>query len=360
MPKGTRHPVAYPDVVVGNWYQARFAFKVDNEIGTSPAIGDLPTSASSRGTTRNKSHRVMVLTKFPDAASPLHGRAICVFLTSFGGRLDLATTIPSSFQRHKYLAVNTTAQPPTSPYSPIPISVRALHGFVDFTADYNLPIGSGGGDAAIVRMREAGKGNAEVSSPDWAAEYIRRLKVAWVMWLLFQQGDEAKWVETAKGVTAEFGHPVAVGEDVAVAVSVAGPSGGGAAGTKRLVDDEDDDDQEDDDDDRDPGSKGKGKAKKPTAKRQRSGPRWLDGSNETDEDQFEDSGIHDTYGEVAEAPEIAEAKSKPAEPGVYHAASASLPVLVSVALYDLDDGDEDGIDEEVDFGLLDALFRPIR
>lgn len=336
MPKGTRHPVLYPDVTIGNWYQARFEFKVDDNAAEQ-------STASSAMRTRNKSHRVYVLTKITDANNPLHGSAICLLLTSFGGGVDLATARPSSFDQLKYLAVNSTAQSLSSPYSAIPISIRALYGFVDFTSEYQLPIAQGG-DAAIMHMREAGKANAAISSPPWAVEYIRRLKIAWTTWLVCDEGDEAKWVGAAKAVTAEFG------EKEGVAVE-AGPSGGVAAGTKRLLDDNDD--------------KGKGKAK-----RQHSGPRWLDG-NESEEDhvsetdhvseedhvsEFEDSGIHDMDGDVMETTEF-----KPAEPTVHqrlHHPVPGFPVLVGVALYHLGD-DEDDIDEEVDFGLLNALFRPM-
>lgn len=333
MPKGTRHPVPYAEITIGNWYQARFEFKVDDKIA-EPSTGSLIR-------TRNKSHRVFVLAKIPDTRNASQGRAICLFLTSFGGHVDLGTACTSTFEQLKYLAVNSTTQLPSSPYSAIPITIRSLYGFMDFTGEYQLPI-THGGDAAIMPMREAGKSNSRISSPEWALEYIRRLKIGWMTWLLYEHEDEAKWVETAKAITAEYREKVDEAEVEAVSVALeAGPSGGQGVGTKRVLSDDRDNG----------GSKGKG-----NAKRQPSGSRWLDG-NRSDEDQvseFEDSGIHDMEsGCVAETTELA-------KPHVHHHAVAALfPVLVSVALYHLGD-DEEEIDGEVDRGLLDALFRPIK
>lgn len=62
-----------------------------------------------------------------------------------------------------------------------------------------------------MHMREAGKVNSDISSSELAPEYIRRLKVAWVTWLVYGCADEAKWVQGAKAITAEFGK-VAVDE----------------------------------------------------------------------------------------------------------------------------------------------------
>lgn len=71
MPKGTRHPIPYPDITIGNWYHARFEFKAASE----------QSSASSAPRTR-----IYVLAKIPHATNPSHGSAICLFLTSFGDR----------------------------------------------------------------------------------------------------------------------------------------------------------------------------------------------------------------------------------------------------------------------------------
>lgn len=156
----------------------------------------------------------------------------------------------------------------------IPITVRALYGFVEFTSGYFLPIATTGGDAAIVRTRghlESGLGHQTHPAAEDCMDDVadgrgrRRGKLG---------GDE-------------FGLAV-----VAVEAVGAGTSGGEAVRTKRLLDDAEEEEEEGKGDEGGGKGKGKGKGK---AKRQRSGPRWLDGSNESDEDhviEFEDSGIH--------------------------------------------------------------------
>lgn len=52
MPKGTRHPIPYPDITIGNWYQARFEFKDDDNAAAEQS------SASSTTHTRNKSRAI--------------------------------------------------------------------------------------------------------------------------------------------------------------------------------------------------------------------------------------------------------------------------------------------------------------
>lgn len=75
-----------------------------------------------------------------------------------------------------------------------------------------------------MHMREAAKANAAISSPEWALGYIRRLEVAWMTWLMYEHADEAKWVQTGRGL---FGKKVAVheAEDVAAGRDEAEPAG---------------------------------------------------------------------------------------------------------------------------------------
>lgn len=185
-----------------------------------------------------------------------------------------------------------------------------------------------------MRMREAGRGNADISSPGWAVEYICRLTIARMTWLLYDAGNEVNWVEVAEGVTAEFGRPEAAAELVVVTgeSGESGESGGISAVTKRLRDDEEDKEEV-----------GKGNSKRQCSYSESPS---LDSANESDEDdgseldEFDDSGIHDM------------------ESCVTNSASA-FPVLLSHALYQLDSDGDDDIDENVNFSLLDALFRPI-
>lgn len=368
MPKGTRKPVTYAELTIGHWYQARFEFKEQDRITDTTPSATQSTSAT-RATERNKSHRVMVLTKFTNPEDPADGSATCMFLTSFGGRLDLSDSISNSRNRLKYIPVNSTPPPPT-PYSSIPISVRSLHGYVNFVSEYELPVGSG--DKAIVRMREAGRGGVDIHSPDWVIRYIRKLKVAWVDWML-QGAIVDKWQDIATAITAEFGQStVAVAE---IGGSVA--SAAGQDGAKRLRDEEDEKHDE-----------VHGKEEAPV-KRSRNSSRWLDGADDTDdsvnyESSDQDAGSRDNSEELGDAAGVgddsgiqiinfeSEEKSevhalnvqaeieneteqvKP-EPPIYR--QWAPPMLLRVEFYELH-GDEEDIDEEVDFSLLDALFRP--
>lgn len=327
MSKEMRKPIPFADLKIGHWYRSRFEFEIDGEISDTAVE---PPASANRAAPRNKSHRVLVLNKLPAPNGPLEGRAVCLFLTSFGGHLDSSTTITCAFDQLQYMPVNATAATWTSPYRSIPISVQALYGFVNFTIIYLLPIG-GGGDKAIVRMREAGRGNADISSPGWAVEYIRRLTIARMTWLLYDAGNEVNWVEVAEGVTAEFGRPEAAAE-LAVVTGESGESGGISVGTKRLRDNEEDKEEV-----------GKGNSKRQCS---HSESPCLDSANDSDEDddseldEFDDSDIHDMESCVTNS-------------------SSAFPVLLSHALYQLDSDDDDDIDENVNFSLLDALFRPI-
>ncbi|KAL0630808.1 hypothetical protein Q9L58_010342, partial [Maublancomyces gigas] len=375
MSKGTRGPVPYADVQVGHWYQARFEFKDDRTIDT-PVTNTTPeqSTTAARPTPRNKSHRVLVLRKIPTPDGPVDGKVTCIFLTSFGGDLDWSTRKVDCVDRLKYIAVNTTAAP-MSPYVRIPITVRALYGFVKFTDPYDLPIGVGGGDKAIVHMREAGKGKTSISSPSWVRDYIGRLRIAWVTWQHTDPAVEetwpetqARWLESAKAIAGEFGRAtvaVAVAEEV---VAELNGSTGRKDGIKRFREDKDNDED------------WKGKA---PAKRRHSGPRWFDGADGDDDDdgvdsrmwsavdkyapvdewqKFNDSAIQDTgaddvggakAGVVEVLPESISVNAVAVQSGQHYKA---FPVLVKVELYELDDEEGEGIKEDVNFSLLDVLF----
>ncbi|KAL0638705.1 hypothetical protein Q9L58_002283 [Maublancomyces gigas] len=351
MPKAVLKPVPYAELVIGHWYQARFEFE-DHIISAPSATLASATQSTSitRATTRNKSHRVMVLTKFADPEDPVYGRAICVFFTSFGGRQDLSTTTINTRDHLKYISVNSTP-PPVPPYISIPISLGSLSGYINLADEYNLPIGRG--DEAIVRMREACTVRADIHSPDWVVPYIKKLKVA--------------WFDIATAITAEFGPKDAVDE-------TSGCASSSISGAKRHRDEEDEKNDE---------VKGKGKGKGPV-KRSRNAPRWLDGADDTDDDpetseeddgsrnisecdepdgagEFaDDSGIHllDFEGEVGLEVDVsgqAEIKIEKPELPIYRRWDP--PTLLGVEFYEMH-GDEEDIDDEVNFSLLEALFRP--
>lgn len=367
MPKGMRKPVPYAELAIGGWYQARFEFKDhDNSTGVSSA------TSATRATARNKSHRVMVLTKFTNPDDPASGRAICVFLTSFGGHLNLNTCITNPRDRLKYISVNSLA---TTLYSSIPISVSSLYGYVNFVSEYELPVG--GGEEAVVRMREAGRDGGDIRSPGWVVPYIAKLKVAWVGWML-GGAIVTRWLDIAAVITAEFGSTGLGTEVVAerrLEVDTEGCSTS-TTGAKRLRDDEDDQNAE---------VKATGKG----LKRSRNAAFWLDGANDSDDadDSHEtsepddgsadiseseknddpaefadDSGIHVI--DFEEATVEAEVDSNvqaeinvpvKREPPVYRPWTPL--ILLSVEFYEMQ-GDEDDIDDEVDFALLEALLRP--
>lgn len=355
MPKGARKPVPYTELVIGHWYQARFEFN-DRIIGAPSATLASATQSSSitRATTRNKSHRVMVLTKFEDPDGPVYGRAICVFLTSFGGRQDLSTAI-NTRDDLKYISVNSTLSL-VPPYISIPISLKSLYGYINLADEYNLPVGRG--DEAIVRMREVGTVRADIHSPDWVVLYIRKLKVAWVGWLLGGAIVE-KWLDIATAITAEFGPKDAVDE-------TGGCASSSISGAKRHRDEKNDE------------VEGKGKGKAPV-KRSRNASRWLDPDDpetpEEDDDSrdisecdepdgagefADDSGIHllDFEGVAGSEVDVsgqAEIKIEKPELPIYKPWDP--PTLLSVEFYEMH-GDEEDIDDEVNFSLLEALFRP--
>lgn len=322
MPKGIRTPVAYNDLKVGHWYQARFDFRdaADNTTTAGPSTA-APTS-DSRAKPRNKSHRVFVVAKYPNRGSTTTGHAICLFLTSFGGRLDESMNICSNDERLNFLPVNSTKSL-VSVYRSLPISVKALYGYLNFTSEYKLPVGVAGNSEAIVRMKEAGKSGVDVTSPDWVGEYIYRLKVAWVksMWA----GEiEDKWTELAEKISAEFGGG---GGEAKVAQIEGGDSKaeaeGESGGAKRLRGEE---------------ARGDDGAKK-----RRLGPLWVDGAIDESNDNDGDNAL-DMGAEVQE--------------GVCPAFPRATPLqLLNVDFYESDANEQD-IDHYVDFPLLDALFRP--
>lgn len=168
-------------------------------------------------------------------------------------------------------------------------------------------------------MREAGKGKASISSPAWVIDYTVRLKIAWITLPHSNPDAEEKWEET-EARWLESAKATAVRK----------------YGTKRLRDENDKDEV----------GKGIGKGKP-----RRSGSRWFDGADEYarigEWEKFNDSGIQgaeilpDSTVEVQPVPQF----------------TSFLPVLVKVELYELDSEADKEIDEDVDFGLLDALFR---
>lgn len=307
----------------------------------------------------------MVITKFADREVPAYGRAICVFLTSSGGRQDLDTTT-NTRDRLKYISVNSTPSL-VAPYISIPISLGSLYGYINLVNEYELPVGRG--DEAIVRMREAGKDGGDIHSPDWVVPYIVKLKVAWVGWLLDGAIVE-KWLDIAMVITAEFGPKVAVDETGSFASST--------AGAKRIRDEEDEKDNEVD-------SKGEGEGRgKGPVKRSRNVSRWLDGADD-DDDNYETSGEKDGSKDISECDEPDGAAKFADDNGIHLvdfkekvktevdvSAQAEIqikkpelpiytpwdpPTLLGVEFYEMY-GDEDDIDDEVDFSLLEALFRP--
>lgn len=354
--------MTYAELTIGHWYQARFEFKEQDR------ITDIIPSAT-RANERNKSHRVVILTKFTNPEDPDDGSATCLFLTSFGNRLDLSDSIPNSRNRLKYIAVNSTP-PPTTPYSVIPISVRNLRGYVNFVSEYELPVSSG--DKAIVRMSEAGKGGADIHSPDWVIPYIRKLKVAWVDWML-QGAILDKWQGIVTTINSECGQPTENGSSSASTIR--------QGETKRLRNEEDGEYDE-------VAGKGKGPDKRP-----RNTSRCIDGADNFDTDSVNptncerpddnagtryngdreelgggagaignDGGIQvincdgewrteDNARVLVKIEKDSEGVQLPIYERLTH------PILLRAEFHELD-GDEVDIEEEVDFLLLDQLFRP--
>lgn len=349
----------------------RAAWTIENTAPPSAATRSNTNTLATRAEERNKSHRVVVLTKFTNPDDPGDGSATCMFLTSFGGRLDLNTSIPNSRNRLKYISVNSTPQPPAAPYSSIPISVKSLHGYVNFVSEYELPVESN--DKAIVRMREAGKGGADIHSPDWVIRYIRKLKVAWVDWML-QGAMLDQWQDIATAITLEFGQPIVAAPETGAPVASTAVQDGGV---KRLRDEEDEETEK---------VEGKGKG---LVKRSRIAARWVDGAGDFDDcvnaetsdnhgsrgssewdelggaDQVgDDSGIQLIDSESDANPvinplnlqteiKIQKDRVKPESP------IWAPPTPLRVEFSELHGDDEEDIDDEVDFSLLDALFRPL-
>lgn len=328
MLQGTRTPVPYGELNIGHWYQVRFDFN-ENEFITHRTSTTTSTASSFRVIPRHKSHWVLVLTKFKTPGSRSVGRAICLFLTSSGGRPAPSTAITSSHHKFKYIPVNSTT-PFVNAYRSIPISTSSLFGYLNLASLYELPVGGGSegssGDG-IVRVCERGRNSVDIWSPGWVVPYLEKLKVAWVSCVLAVE-IETKWLEVAEAVTVEFG--------------------GGTRGLKRLRDYAEEEENYQ-----------KGRTGRAPSKRLRSGLPMFDGAH--DDNGQEDSRIHDTDFEMEmEVEGEAEAEAGTETPGkqscVIHQRSHP-PEILSFGFYRMGEGAED-VDIEVDFALLDALFRP--
>lgn len=109
--------VPYADIHAGHWYHAQFEFKDNSKINpaaNTPATLPQPTrlprlSVPPRATSLTGSSSC---DKSPPPDGPVQGKAIWLFLTSFGGQLD-------SRRKNSVATAIHRGQPHSSPVSPI-------------------------------------------------------------------------------------------------------------------------------------------------------------------------------------------------------------------------------------------------
>lgn len=235
----------------------------------------------------------------------------------------------------RYIPVNAT--PPVPIYRNIPVSVENLYGFLNFVEEMSLPVCGVGAsrDELIYRMPEGVRKDdvVEVSSPEWALTYIRKLKVAWVEH--FVGGlDEDKWAAAATTIQNEFAVSDTAKEMSDDSLTVSSHKRVRQEDTENTTDREG-----------------------VELKRRRPVNMCLGGANDEEQnfavDPNDDSGI--CIERIDEA-SSGEQELIAGDLEVLPATDPNRAVrLLSCGLYHLDPSDD--IYEQVDFGLLHALFR---
>lgn len=155
----------YSELKTGHWYQARFEFNDGERQPTPPPSSSASAPAPNPATNRAASW-CRQISRLPDPEWSVY----CV-----DSRLDLNPAIGGSHDRLQCIPVNTTTFL-VGPHNNTPAPAGSRYGNLDFASGCELPVGSGGGGEAIVRMCQTGSGGADIWSPESVVPYVEEVE----------------------------------------------------------------------------------------------------------------------------------------------------------------------------------------